>query len=245
MLLLIVDIILVFGVVGGFQTLLQLGTSGYVVSAVLVLIVGALLAILATVSHHLHHRRLEPLHESNSASILHHHRHLHHHHQRHHQHHHQQQRQQQQQQQQQQQEQEQQQQQRQRQRQHHRRHQENREESSPALHQQHSFLQDHHRHPGTQERWYAKVERFPHPVVPPLPSANARPTPCFLFFSYSSSPRQWYADYCYCRLLRKLDYGANLRTCFTLANSRLRNGLTSTTSKASEVGAWRRKKKGG
>ncbi|KAL2737127.1 hormone receptor 4-like [Vespula maculifrons] len=129
---------------------LMVGTSGYVVSAVLVLIVGALLAILATVSHHLHHRRLEPLHESNSASILHHHRHLHHHHQRHHQHHHQQQRQQRQQQQQQEQEQEQEQEQQQRQRQHHRRHQKDREESPPALHQQHSFLQDHHRHPGTQ-----------------------------------------------------------------------------------------------
>lgn len=70
--------------------------------------------------------------------------------------------------------------------------------------------------------------------APPfLPSSS--PPLLLLFSSYSSSSRRWYADYCYCRLLRKLDYGANLRTCFALANSRWRNGLTATTSKAPGV----------
>ncbi|XP_034186282.2 uncharacterized protein LOC117607112 [Osmia lignaria lignaria] len=61
-----------------------LSATSYIVSAVLVLIVGALVGVLATVSHHLHHRRLL-LHEPATASILHHHR---HHHHRHHHHHH-------------------------------------------------------------------------------------------------------------------------------------------------------------
>lgn len=62
-----------------------MNASSYIVSVVLVLIVGALVGVLATVSHHLHHRRLL-LHEPASASILHHHR--HHHHRHHHHHHH-------------------------------------------------------------------------------------------------------------------------------------------------------------
>ncbi|XP_011882862.1 PREDICTED: uncharacterized protein LOC105570343 [Vollenhovia emeryi] len=65
-----------------------LGASGYIVSAALVLIVGALVGVLATISRHLHHRRLlvhEPVPagsaSSASASILHHyHRHHHHRH---------------------------------------------------------------------------------------------------------------------------------------------------------------------
>ncbi|KZC09520.1 hypothetical protein WN55_00192 [Dufourea novaeangliae] len=64
-----------------------LSASSYIVSAVLVLVVGALVGVLATVSHHLHHRRLL-LHEPASASILHHHRHDHHHHHHRHRHHH-------------------------------------------------------------------------------------------------------------------------------------------------------------
>ncbi|EFN63447.1 hypothetical protein EAG_04902 [Camponotus floridanus] len=62
--------------------------SGYIVSAALVLIIGALVGVLATISRHLHHRRLlvhEPVPpgsaSSSSASILHyHHRHHHHRH---------------------------------------------------------------------------------------------------------------------------------------------------------------------
>lgn len=68
-----------------FEFLLTVNASSYIVSVVLVLIVGALVGVLATVSHHLHHRRLL-LHEPASASILHHHR--HHHHRHHHHHHH-------------------------------------------------------------------------------------------------------------------------------------------------------------
>lgn len=68
-----------------FEFLLTVNASSYIVSVVLVLIVGALVGVFATVSHHLHHRRLL-LHEPASASILHHHR--HHHHRHHHHHHH-------------------------------------------------------------------------------------------------------------------------------------------------------------
>lgn len=68
--------------------LFTVSASGYIVSAALVLIIGALVGVLATISRHLHHRRLlvhEPVPpgsaSSSSASILHyHHRHHHHRH---------------------------------------------------------------------------------------------------------------------------------------------------------------------
>ncbi|XP_043285596.1 uncharacterized protein [Venturia canescens] len=64
-----------------------LSGSGYIVSVVLVLLVGALVGVLATVSHHLHHHRRPLTHTiGGPAPILRdHHR---HHHRRHHHHHH-------------------------------------------------------------------------------------------------------------------------------------------------------------
>lgn len=74
----------------GVRFPVAVGASGYIVSAALVLIVGALVGVLATISRHLHHRRLlvhEPVPpgsaSSASASILHHHHRHHHHRHRH------------------------------------------------------------------------------------------------------------------------------------------------------------------
>jgi hypothetical protein len=69
-----------------------LNASRYIVSVVLVLLIGALVGILATVSHHCHHRHLHQL--SNETIIRdhpryhRHHRHHHHYHLHHHYHHH-------------------------------------------------------------------------------------------------------------------------------------------------------------